>query len=489
MKVWLNGHEHSKRAAARAGIGFTELSNGFARCDDPDGLRLICDRLGPRDIQAFFDRWMSRLPLPLTPADRAAGYWWELSMRQVEVSRTIVFDAPRQARAFFEALVADNLDLGRPEHVEILFKRSPRGRKPKDPAGGAFKTAIDRNNNGVTINAFWRHSRVKQYLKDGRALRVETVVNSPDDLGVARRLHHLPELQARARAVNTRLLQTEKVGQGCVFDSPAFARISQPTLTGDGRRAPGLRFGDPRVMALAGALANMLCAVTGITNKSLRALMTGLPGNPYSMNQASYDLARLSRNGLITRIPHRNLYVLTPTACGSRSSTPRSTTASCARSWRATSPRLRPRSAPPFASSTVRSLAASPLPGCQQPPDQPRSGVHAHISGSKTQDRCQSPSSQARLAGVLAATEPVRATRLLGVGGRPGIFNWRAIAADALIGLGRLDDAETALSEFEDAIPAAGLASAALALARCGATWPWPEGLLPGRKRRSGRAT
>ena len=312
VKVWLNGHEHSKQAAARTGIGFTELSNGFASCDDPDGLQLICDRLGPRDIQAFFDRWTSRLPLPLTPADRAAGYWWELSMRQAGVSRTLVFDAPRQARAFFEALVADNLDLGRPEHVEILFKRSPRGRKPEDPACGTFKTAIDRNNNGVTINAFWRHSRVKQYLKDGRALRVETVVNSPDDLGVARRLHNLPELQARARAINTRLLQTEKAGQGCVFDSPAFARTSQPTLTGDGRRAPGLRFGDPRVMALAGALANMLCAVTGITNKSLRALMTGLLDAPCTMNQASYDLSRLTRNGLLTRIPHRNLYALTP---------------------------------------------------------------------------------------------------------------------------------------------------------------------------------
>jgi hypothetical protein len=223
-----------------------------------------------------------------------------------------VFDAPRQARAFFEALVADNLDLGRPEHVEILFKRDPRGRKPKDQAGGVFKTAIDRNSQGVTINAFWRPSRVKQYLKDGRALRIATVVNSPDDLGVARRLHNLDELQARARAANTRLLHTERAGQGCVFDSPAFARISQPTLTGDGRRAPGLRFGDPRVQSLAGALANMLCAVTGITNKSLRALMTGLLGTAYSMNQASYDLARLSRNRLITRIPHRNLYALTP---------------------------------------------------------------------------------------------------------------------------------------------------------------------------------
>ena len=312
VKVWLNGHEHSKQASASAGVGFTELSNGFASCDDPAALQAICDRLGPGDIQAFFDRWVSRIPLPLTPADRAAGYWWELSLRQVEVSRTMVFDAPRQARAFFEALVADNLDLGRPESVEILFKRDPRGRKPKDQAGGVFKTTIDRNNQGVTINAFWRHSRVKQYLKDGRALRVETVVNSPDDLGCLRRLHNLGLLQARARAINTRLLETERVGQGCVFDSPAFARISQPTLTQDGRRAPGLRFGDPRVMALAGSLASTLCAVTGITNKSLRALMTGLLGTTYTMNQASYDLGRLARNGLITRVPHRNLYAFTP---------------------------------------------------------------------------------------------------------------------------------------------------------------------------------
>src|SRR6266851_4498489 len=110
----------------------------------------------------------------------------------------------------------------------------------------------------------------------------------------------------------TRLLETEKAGQGCVFDSPAFARISQPALTEDGRRAPGLRFGDPRVMALAGALASTLCAVTGITNKSLRALMTGLLGTTYSINQASYDLGRLTRNGIITRIPHHNLYALTP---------------------------------------------------------------------------------------------------------------------------------------------------------------------------------
>ena len=73
-----------------------------------------------------------------------------------------------------------------------------------------------------------------------------------------------------------------------------------------------MRFGDSRVQALAGALCVTVCAVTGITNKSLRALMTGLLGAPYSMPQASYDLARLARNGLITRRPHANTYDLTP---------------------------------------------------------------------------------------------------------------------------------------------------------------------------------
>ncbi|HUK72260.1 MAG TPA: hypothetical protein VLW50_26415 [Streptosporangiaceae bacterium] len=72
-----------------------------------------------------------------------------------------------------------------------------------------------------------------------------------------------------------------------------------------------MRFGDSRVQALAGALCVTLCAVTGITNRSLRALMTGSLGAPYGMPQASYDLARLRRNNLITRRP-RYTYDLTP---------------------------------------------------------------------------------------------------------------------------------------------------------------------------------
>src|SRR6266545_6925619 len=139
VKVWVNGHEWAKRQAAKAGLAVTELSNGFAACAQPERLQAICDRLGPATINVFVQRWLGFLPLPLCEADRDGGYWWECSMRQVEVSRTIVFDAPRHARGFFEALIADNLDPGRPANVEIIF-----GRQLRRNTKGTFRTAIDR---------------------------------------------------------------------------------------------------------------------------------------------------------------------------------------------------------------------------------------------------------------------------------------------------------------------------------------------------------
>ena len=311
-KIWVNGHEWAKRQALKAGIGFTALSNGFAVCDDPAGLQAICDRLQPGTIEVFTQRWLHRLPMPFGRKDQLAGYWWETSMRQVEVSRTIVFDAPRRARSFFEALIGDNLDIGRPANVEIIFARRIRRDTP-----GTFRTAVDRpaigpDAGGVVLNLFYKHSRIKQYLKDGRAMRIETVVNAPRDLGCNARLPNLAELQDKARACNRRILDAERAGQGTVLASPAFERIAHPSVTADGRRTPALRFGDPRVMALAGALCATLLAATGITNKSLRALMTGLLAAPYSPGQMTYDLRRLRLAGLIRRIEHANRYVLTP---------------------------------------------------------------------------------------------------------------------------------------------------------------------------------
>ena len=305
-KVWLNGHEWAKRQATRAGIAFTPLSNGFASCEQPSQLQALCDRFGPSDVQAFFDRWMAVIPTPLGQSDRAAGYWWELSMRQVEVSRTLVFDDPRRARRFFEALVADNIDVGRPEQVAIVFARQVRT-TTKEP----FRSRIFSAGSDVKIDFAYKHSRVKQYLKDGRALRIEAVINKPWDLGVLARLEHLPELVAKARQVTRRLLMIERAGQDCAIGNALFERIHQPYAR-EGQRTGAFRFGDPRATALAGALATTLHAVTGFSNKSLRGHVAGHLGREYTCSQMSYDLRRLRLHGLIQRVPSRNTYTLTP---------------------------------------------------------------------------------------------------------------------------------------------------------------------------------
>lgn len=125
-KVWLNGHEWLKRQADRAGISWAPLANGFSSADRPVRLQAIADRLGPRQVQRFFDRWMRAIPTPLTDKDRRAGTGGSCPCGQVEVSRTLVLDDPRRARAFFESLVADNVGIGHPEHVAVVFARQVR---------------------------------------------------------------------------------------------------------------------------------------------------------------------------------------------------------------------------------------------------------------------------------------------------------------------------------------------------------------------------
>ena len=179
------------------------------------------------------------------------------------------------------------------------------------PTQHRYQTRIFTTGTEIRIDFRYKHSRVKQYLKDGRALRIETVINRPDDLDVKRRLQHLPELIDKARAVNQRLLMIEQAGQSCAIGSALFERIHQPYHQ-EGQRTGALRFGDERATALAGALCTVLGAVTGFQNKSLRPLVAGHLDQPYTQSKMSYDLRRLRLHGLIQRIPRKNTYVLTP---------------------------------------------------------------------------------------------------------------------------------------------------------------------------------
>jgi hypothetical protein len=131
-KLCFNGHHWAQRQAQAAGIAFTALDNGFLSCEQPERLQRICDRLSAAKIDAFFRRWLARLPHPFTGADRRAGYRYQLSILQAEFSLTQVLDRPHSGRVFFESLIRENLDLGRPDKVSLIFDRRVRvrGRRP-----------------------------------------------------------------------------------------------------------------------------------------------------------------------------------------------------------------------------------------------------------------------------------------------------------------------------------------------------------------------
>jgi hypothetical protein len=310
LKLYLNGHEWLKRQLAKEGLGFEALDNGFLSCQNPQRLQALADSLGPTEIQAFLAKWLKRLPLPLSAADRTAGFDYQLSIWQMECSLTQIMDRPVAGRQFFEEVIRDNLDLGRPDRVQLIFPRKIIRTTP-----GSFRTRVLREGVHPSLHVGYKHFDLKQYYKEGRGLRTEGTFHDPGDFGVNKSIENLPYLKELGSQINRRLLEVERVSQNCGLSAGSIQRVVQPTVTKDGERAPGLKFGDPRVMALMLVLCQFSSVIEGLRNRQLRqqvAALLGLAPEHYSAGQASYDLRRLVRKGLLCRALNSQRYYLTP---------------------------------------------------------------------------------------------------------------------------------------------------------------------------------
>jgi hypothetical protein len=317
-KLCVNGNEWAKRQAARAGIVFTPLDNGFATVDDVAALQAICDTLGPAQIDALLRKWLARLPHPFNPADRTAGYRYDISILQAEFSLTQVLDQPVSGRIFFEQVIRDNLDLGRPDRVSLIFGRSIyRGRKNHTP--GTFATRVVTDGVTPSLHVLYKHTQVKQYHKLGHALRTETTINQTMDFGIGKRLTNLPALREIGYTANRRLLSAQRLSHDPISGARVLHATCDPVIHDDGTRVAGLRLTDARAQALLHILLIFRLHPGGFLNKDLRALLSELLGRLSSgpeaitPGQATYDLRRLREHGLIERIPHTHRYQVTGT--------------------------------------------------------------------------------------------------------------------------------------------------------------------------------
>jgi hypothetical protein len=307
-KVLINGHEYAKRQLTKRGIGFEPLDNGIASCDDPKALKKICDGLDAAKIDKVVRKWLRRLPHPFTPEDRRAGFTYAISILQAEFSLTQVLDQPVVGRVFFEQVIRENLDIGRPDRVQLIFDRRIIKTTP-----GRFRTRVITNGVIPSLHIDYKSSHIKQYHKLGQALRTETTINNTYDFRIGRLLNNLDKLRAVGFAANRRLLEVQRISHDSSLGEDAFTKVNQPVVVNN-QRAPGLRFGDSRVLALLAAILYFRLIPCGFSNKDLRELMAqllGLEPGHFTQGKMTYDLRRLRLHGLIERIPHTHRYIVT----------------------------------------------------------------------------------------------------------------------------------------------------------------------------------
>ena len=309
-KLCLNGHEYVKRQLAQRGIAYEALDNGVLSCADPRRLQALCDGLSAEKIEAFGRKWLRRLPHPFTAADHRAGYRYEFSILQAEFSLTQVLDRPASGRVFFEEVIRENLDVGRPDQVQLIFDRRVSRQTP-----GRFRTRVLTEGVVPSLHIDYKRTRIKQYHKGGRALRTETTINDTYDVKLARRLTNLSALRKVGFQANRRLLDVQRLSHDCAIAEATVDCVDRPVIVG-GQRVAALRFLDPRVLALFWALVLFRLLPEGFTARDLRqqvAPLLGLPPDGLSAGRVTYDLRRLRLHGLIARQPKRHRYRVTDT--------------------------------------------------------------------------------------------------------------------------------------------------------------------------------
>ncbi|MGH2397660.1 MAG: hypothetical protein ACRDFW_11885 [bacterium] len=310
VKLCLNGHEWLKRQLTQREIPFEPLDNGIQSSVAPARVQRIADTLDAAKIDAVFRKWLRRVPHPFAPAHRAAGYRYHLSILQAEFALTQVLDRPVTGRCFFEEIMRENLDIGRPDQMQLIFNRRVTRRTP-----GSFRTRILTEGVVPSLHVQYKKSKVKQYHKEGRALRTETTINDTYDFDIGRALHNLPALREIGFAANRRLLRVESLSHDCLIGEDRLHTVTSPVLVDD-QRAAGLRFGDPRVHALMHALCLFALAPTGFRHRELREAVAQLQGRDpatYRAGAMTYDLRRLRLHGLIERVPRTQRYRITET--------------------------------------------------------------------------------------------------------------------------------------------------------------------------------
>jgi hypothetical protein len=160
------------------------------------------------------------------------------------------------------------------------------------------------------LHVDYKTSRIKQYHREGRALRTETTISNPRDFACGKPLCNLPRLRQLGFQANRRLLEVQRLSHDCRLGEEALQQVNRPCEV-NGQRAAALRFTDPRVLVLWTSLVLFRLLPCGFAHRDLRehiAALTGQRSESITPGRMTYDLRRLRLHGFIQRIPGTHRY-------------------------------------------------------------------------------------------------------------------------------------------------------------------------------------
>lgn len=305
----LNGHHFVAQQLANRGVACERRDNLFVSVGDPKAFEAACQAFTPKAIARFLDRWVYRFVPHFPPRVRERGFAYEWFLDQVERCHNAIFHSTERLNALFGRLLDLGRELGQPHVISRLFQRK---RLQAQRTGGRMQRTRQED---YCMKAWHRKTNIKQYNKQGAALRTETTTYDVTEFNIKKGLKHLPRLLKSLDHCNRRLLRWEDTIDQTTVSAGFVERLGQPTVCANGRRVPGLKLDQRRLYWILAAVLQFSLLLTGFRVRELQTYIHarfGLSPEEYPAGQLRYDLAKLRAKGFVQKLAGRNVYVLTP---------------------------------------------------------------------------------------------------------------------------------------------------------------------------------
>lgn len=328
VQIYVNGHEWLARKLDQKKIKYVKDDNAFLSVENFKRAQSISDSFVNLNHKKFLDR-MAKLVNPLLGKDLGTRqYYWVTT--QAELSFDILFKNKACLENLYPAILEHSVLCTTPDDILHFLSRKMHGNF-EGPLSTQFSDLTRKRIPGVRVKHQMKGNRIKMYNKSGSVLRVETVINSPEEFKVRKTvtrngvktkrwvplrksIYYLWRLRQVAQLANERYLNALAIVTDPSEAIQGLDRVSTPAKTTDDRSVKPFSPLTKESYSIFIALLSGEFHVLGFKNKDLRLKLKALQGNR-TIKQFSGWLTRLFSRlrffGIISKIPRSSRYKMT----------------------------------------------------------------------------------------------------------------------------------------------------------------------------------